>query len=468
MHLNYAWRTFCWILILALMALAMYFGAGALRSFLCISMVLWFVWLVDTYRNDRAFFALIFPMLSLGGVVLAFLVEMFGAYTPELEEWMSATGALVRLIFYLLVFFFAAWLAFSYRRPVEPLREMQPDMQKVLLVACVGAILAIIYAYIVMGVPLLDHLNKYMYWRESVQAYPIVDFAKGHVLMLMIGLFLIWKRRQESVLWLLFLTFVVLQVLGGEKYTGFASWLSFFVLVYLVRHTFHFTRKNLRYVCGGLAWFTVFISVMVFYHYNGFSDTATVPFQERLFSRLAEQGQIWWAIDQQMSLGEMHLSAFAKETASWFQWSLPAKELKGELGIYSMMELVTRHEIVLSYWSRSVNFTEAYPAIALYWFGYIGCVFFQILMGVLFGLFLRLYYRAVRRADMVCVFLLTTVYNRINQALGMGNFYALFNLKTIVAILLALAYHRLYLYIQAHPDKLSRFRRPAWLGKGAA
>ena len=177
----------------------------------------------------------------------------------------------------------------------------------------------------------------------------------------------------------------------------------------------------------------------MYYHYTDLINNVSVPVEDMFLGRIAQQGQTWWAVDKAIEPEGIssHIAEFSNEIDTWFQLNLTKSEMDG-VGLYKIMNIISTPDRVERYLFAGIRFTEGYPAIGLYYFGFGGLFFLQIMVGVVYG------------SDVIMTVCLMKIGIFLGEAFGMGNLYGLFNFSTL-AYLSVMFFYLLVRYLLKRP-----------------
>lgn len=152
---------------------------------------------------------------------------------------------------------------------------------------------------------------------------------------------------------------------------------------------------------------------------------------EYLYSRIDQQGQMWWAIYKDFR-NQTHATEISDETRTFFTSQKPVDM---RFGIYKMMMLETpattfRNKV----YNGNTRYAFSTDASLYYYFGIIGLVVWTIVMAAFYSWVVRRYVSAFRRVRVIQVVLFTKLFLTLNNVLLQSDFDKLFSLQTVVVL----------------------------------
>ena len=409
-----------------------------------LAFIIYLRFLYIVIRHDMRFFALVnfLTILSFGALISLFICEMNSSFSFELSENILMTGAFIRLTFYNVVLLFSAWIVGTLNLSIVS----QDNIGKMDNCMAIGFVLAacclMIVCYGIYGSPFFLGLERYQYWNVIV-TNPILNLVKNN-LHICVVLVCILYRRNRNIAKILFIILGIIGVLSGSKFSMFMVWLLNIFMITTVQYELKLNRKYFKRIFLVVLTFFTFISCMVYLNYGAIVEKTSYSIDELITMRFTEQGQMWWAVDKVMSsagdVDESHILESINEIIMAWKGNLTKADMSN-VGIYKMMYLVGPPSVVDRFLEGGVVWTSAYPAIGLYYFGYIGLLFLQIIAGIIVGIWSRFMYYAIRRNDVLDVILLLIVNTHIISAFLMGELYHLLQPIVFVVLLVLLVKH---------------------------
>ncbi len=177
----------------------------------------------------------------------------------------------------------------------------------------------------------------------------------------------------------------------------------------------------------------IILVCLISYHYAELSGSNDA-LEDMFIMRFASQGQIWWGVDKLISDLDNNVDVFFQEMHYWFDFKLD-EDIIYNFGMYKVMSVISTQERVLRYLDLGIRFTLGWPGVGLYYFGYFGLIFAQLILGTLLGWWCAITYKVIKKANIVKVLILIELYRYLVEAFVMGNMYVLFSIKGLAFVL---------------------------------
>lgn len=451
MNQDFIIKTVAFVMFSAILAAVSCVMQDYVLVFNTISFLIWIVYSVLLFKHARGFsFIMLSLIISCYGVFIPNLIfEQFPLFIVELNEMTYATGALTRLIFFQMLFFLIASLTFyAIGRPVSYVRPNVAERGFAIGLA-LAVVLISLYGFSVYGSPLFQEMLRFEYWGEIV-TNPVVKIAH-YLLSTCFALLLYTYMTDRRISLLLLVAIILVTVLGGDKFTPFLFYAEMGVMIYFLQNDVRLSKRICMKMVSYFMVFLFFTIALMYYHYTDLINNVSVPVEDMFLGRIAQQGQTWWAVDKAIEPEGIssHIAEFSNEIDTWFQLNLTKSEMDG-VGLYKIMNIISTPDRVERYLFSGIRFTEGYPAIGLYYFGFVGLFFLQILVGMVYGIWARTMYYAIMKSDVIMTICLMKIGIFLGEAFGMGNMYGFFNFSTL-AYLAVIFFYLLVRYLLQRP-----------------
>lgn len=451
MNQDFIIKTVAFVMFSAILAAVSCVMQDYVLVFNTISFLIWIVYSVLLFKHARGFsFIMLSLIISCYGVFIPNLIfEQFPLFIVELNEMTYATGALTRLIFFQMLFFLIASLTFyAIGRPVSYVRPNVAERGFAIGLA-LAVVLISLYGFSVYGSPLFQEMLRFEYWGEIV-TNPVVKIAH-YLLSTCFALLLYTYMTDRRISLLLLVAIILVTVLGGDKFTPFLFYAEMGVMIYFLQNDVRLSKRICMKMVSYFMVFLFFTIALMYYHYTDLINNVSVPAEDMFLGRIAQQGQTWWAVDKAIEPEGIssHIAEFSNEIDTWFQLNLTKSEMDG-VGLYKIMNIISTPDRVERYLFSGIRFTEGYPAIGLYYFGFVGLFFLQILVGMVYGIWARTMYYAIMKSDVIMTVCLMKIGIFLGEAFGMGNMYGFFNFSTL-AYLAVMVFYLLVRYLLQRP-----------------
>ena len=451
MNQDFIIETVVFVIFSAILAALSYVMQDYVLVFNVLSFLIWIVYSILLFKYARVFsFIMLSLIISCYGVFIPNLIfEQFPLFIVELNEMTYATGALTRLIFFQMLFFLIASLTFyAIGRPVSYVRPNVAERGFAIGLA-LAVVLISFYGFSVYGSPLFQEMLRFEYWGEIV-TNPVVKIAH-YLLSTCFALLLYTYMTDRRISLLLLVAIILVTVLGGDKFTPFLFYAEMGVMIYFLQNDVRLSKRICMKMVSYFMVFLFFTIALMYYHYTDLINNVSVPVEDMFLGRIAQQGQTWWAVDKAIEPEGIssHIAEFSNEIDTWFQLNLTKSEMDG-VGLYKIMNIISTPDRVERYLFSGIRFTEGYPAIGLYYFGFVGLFFLQILVGMVYGIWARTMYYAIMKSDVIMTVCLMKIGIFLGEAFGMGNMYGFFNFSTL-AYLAVMVFYLLVRYLLQRP-----------------
>lgn len=392
-----------------------------------VGMVAYFLLILSIYFREQKLFWIMLPfsMFHFLAIVSSYYLEG-GAYISEQEAYSYPTGGTIRLVGYMYVVFFVAYMVYVSLARLSRFSSdgrKQSGIYEVLLFAVVWLfILVLLAALLVFGSPLLAGIQRFEYWAEH--PYPVVHslLQYGFQFSFLLGVVQIYRPRKKSGVLLAVFTFCVLNGLYGEKFTGI-----FLVVLYYICGMYIASLVNMkgRFKVGfyQILVFGVIVALLfglIYFHYSSIHAVQGGVVDSIVSRVFSLQGHTWWGIDSIMISG--------KEPVGM----APLVGSDGEInGVYYLMEQIAPEGIFKSYLARGITFTMGFPAILIYSVGYGTALFLCGVAGFLIACVAYLLTCVIAQYNLIGIFAGVKSLLVLTHALNMGVVNLLFDGKFI-------------------------------------
>ncbi|NEX45851.1 DUF6418 domain-containing protein [Pseudotabrizicola algicola] len=411
-----------------------------------------------------ASFILLSPLLFLR------LTEMFagipiesGAYIPELGVHGEPTGAFVRLsALYIFIFWITSSVIESNWRRVSDAYRQVPEIIgqiKGVRIFYVVIIAMLSYAFLLgvrEGFPMFTGSDRFAFRRVLDDRIFVTFINNRQILAFILGVLLLDSARRKFTFYLI-LSLYVISILFAEKFTSLAMMTLLILiptaLLYVARHG-EVSLKKTFFVLGFISVLTMPLVLIVY----GFQENSAMAF-ERLFSRMAAQGEFWWSAD--LRYGEFfHLdtSPLMADMRTWLNPSLQNHRTIGaEFGLYYVMQHHAVAENVYYAEHRGIGYVFTLFAYIMMTTGGLGLILITPLLHLIYALVMIWAVRAIIDLSILRIVLSMKLFVFIlSGGFVVGYLWNFFGIKTI-----ALALSIIGLKVLHDMRRRSKERRPS-------
>ena len=398
------------------------------------------------------------PLLSIGLFFVIELIWMFvsiayidcGTYILEQERYSYFTGASIRL---LLVYFpFLFFLPRFIRRGVKKYESyygvsLSPiNVKSKYVHKAAQALLFLVVTYgmvdmLLVGVPLFSTtVTRSTFF--SFSKLPGASLLMGEVTFFLMFLngkhFVETTKRSEKLLCLTLLGYSVAhRLLMAYKYDGLYQIFFTFFLYALFHWIATLTWKKVfslkTVLIVGVSLCACLGLVVLIYSLKNTSHNPVELLMQRLFGL---QTHTWWGEDLR------HIT----QSEYWFNWSQIKRELSvlftgngaydSGTGIVNVMYHVTRPDVVQEYVSNSLRFYGNFATVSLNCFGYTGTALWGVAVAGMISFTISNTVASFKERQWISTYLSLSLLWDVFEYFRVGNFYLIFNVKTILLFFL--------------------------------
>lgn len=253
-------------------------------------------------------------------------------------------------------------------------------------------------------------------------------------------------NNKKRLGWGILATYAVYQFLIGNKFGIFLSLLIMLTPYFYARFNLNnVTRKTVLGVlliiavlgCGLVLVLFIFHRLTYGYSFN--------DFKLYLYQRIAQQGQMWWAVYGKSRNMPWHVREIFDEVVGF--WGIDTSSPhKMDFGIYKMMQYVTPYETYIAKILSGSRYTTSTCASIYYYFKFWGFIFFLPLSACVLSYCVNWYWRALYSNEIIGVIVSWTMIGRIATIYTMSEFQMIFNLKYLIIFIIAVCIDKFLIY----------------------
>lgn len=400
-------------------------------------------------RDAVPFFLLLLFTASIVPMVTSNVYIEFGNYISEQGRNGFANGATLRLVIYCLLFLYTAYATI---RAIAIFITTREDSRlharfvtwSYLLHAAVIACSAVVL--VVYGSPLLRGEDRFAYWSQVPEVFDRLPYMFGLVCFTTAISMVIDSRRRRLIPIALFGASVAVLLLFSDKFTAlFTTFILavsgyYIARVYLKEVKVRFGR--LLIVACGTAIVLLAVAALgyvIFYGYN--IGNVGAKLVDRAFGL---QGHMWFGVDR--------VTQVDGPTGNWAQL-FPPYGYDGRSGMELLMYQVADAGFIDRVLDSGVRFTMAGQALPVFVLGYGWALVYQLLAGMLCGLFLAYLLFSVARLNLLSIMIASAGVRQMTNAFMMGDAGDLYKPLTAVIVLWILIDMGIWLYRRRKPTR---------------
>jgi len=380
-------------------------------------------------------------LMQLWALVSCFYNDL-GIYNFELFRYTSVTYATTRLALFYMVFNLGFALIATILRDRVPVRRdydlSSPPINvggpKMIAYLLIGLVLGyVLYRAVAAGVPVLQGLDRLSYLQQATPIDGLL-LAWGPLLAFVLGL---TRKKRGRFSWngVLLIAVIVYAVAVGHKFSFLtnlllAYWVPIFAHWVIARPNWH--PIKMRY-CVYLGLF-VFISASSAYAiYAQKLGTKSAAWSLLTNRALSFQGQMWWAVDNQVIESGSYVRGHWLEELSYI--AAPSSAQPESVGMRFLMVQILGAERAHAIFEVGYLYTMAYPAILVATFPYSVAFVIQLLAGALFCALLYYLHFALASDHKMRAIIAFLIVMPFSVMLWTGNFFVFFTFGMVVKAL---------------------------------
>ena len=318
----------------------------------------------------------------------------------------------------------------------------------------------IVLLYVLFNLPAFANLDRFGYerilpvWVKKIQTYYIY-----FVPLLFLPLALSKKKLDLRHLLMIFISlfpFALYCILVGNKFGIFFNVFTLLLIslvVYILNNDILYKFKSNNTISFNNTRETnfsnniikllalTFIAMILFL--TPYYVIRRSNMTDAIFSRVAQQGQLWWSIFEKNESGQMHVSELQDEFLPLFNAN-SVEETDYNHGVYKIMNLTTPANLVKSKLETGSRYSCQGIELAFYYFGYIGVIIHAIIRGMMEVLLVILLIKYLYSLRVISTVITTRLLMLCHTVFSQGDWFLVFSYKTIFTIVLLAGLSYLY------------------------
>ena len=410
--------------------------------------------------STRFFFIALSPLISqLWTATSAVYLSNSESYMYELNRYSKENDQSGYLSLYYLLFLIfslvAYWLV-GFLRRYRNSRSANIDISRFFPLYSIffyASILVLILNVLLSGSPLLEHYDRFNFWDQS--RFPLLKRLSDQIFVLAIIFSTLQLRNIQKIRtvnkdkWFDYLPILtaslfclLYEILIGEKFSGIVIVLTAFLVpfaIYYPKRIVGLAPKILPLI------FIITIPFLFLTFKNTYKvDNPITSIVNRIF---VAQGQLWYMTANSRSIGDMYdLQPIVSELTT-------SDGASYQIGIYRLMSKYGNLWLAYDYLNRGVRMAMGFPAIMVDYYGFTTGAFYVVFVGILFGLFAKLFELSLLRGGLLEIALLAKILLGLYVVATDGTLSLFFNLSVVI-------YISLYLLVRLFGQLIrQRFRR---------
>jgi len=345
----------------------------------------------------------------------------FGYSPPEIINETFPSGATVRYVFYMSLFYLGcATVLVFFKMPQASLNKNVLSLYALFVFGLLSIVLVLCINGLIYGFPMLYLEQRFFYWESNPFGYFLSKFLAFAAYSSLISGYLygINKfrfKRSNKLLVILMFSISIISILYANKF----SWFFIYFICLIAGYITALYKENISINGKALINYVALVLVMgVFlissvalsykYVHNYETSDLIVKISTRVFQM---QGQLWWSVDKLTMDGEYGEAELLIR---------PNDDIHPS-GIFQIMELVMPNQLFDGYFASKVPLTGGFPATIIYNLGGLLGSLVVYLCGVLLGLVVVLFRVNLIKERPVRLVILLLLYMMLHWAYTVGS-----------------------------------------------
>lgn len=422
------------------------FKPSIITAIIPAAMYICFGYIYIRYEPFLFMLTFLFYYSQMTAIISGIYIES-GTFIPEEMIYSEATGSTARLVLFHMIFIVT--LIYCIKK-LLPKVISKAIFYKISIsdticyfFYCIAAISLLVglTGILIYGTPLLLKISRFQYYLiinpiflSIIRKYYIIPFIAGYIIAI----------KKDNRLHLIscisiLLLLVVILILYGDKFSALSIYIYLFFFPYLTLNLYKRINTNpipLKKPFFILLVTLLFFLPLIYYHYSNEMAGSRSAVLEQVTNRIfALQGHVWWGVDSIVNSGSYYPS---DQRNKELQAIISLSEPNYYTGMHFLMSIISPSIISESFIRDGVNFTMGYPAIALYLFGYIGIIPFQIFISFIVSIIIIYLIYSITCNNIIHLILSCKLLMMTYDSLTTGNLYVLFSKESLLVLCLIL------------------------------
>ena len=236
----------------------------------------------------------------------------------------------------------------------------------------------------------------------------------------------------------------------GHKFGLIFYVIYFSLLFYSMKAKSRDIRTALFYIIFAMA----FLIGLVLFSVSIAFDIDFLGALDYLLNRIAQQSQVWFAMQRLSDFDDFHTSGFVNEIYTFGQVSL-TDQLHSKVGIYKVMSLSMSYDDYLTRFYNGQNLAFGFYPLITYYFDFSIALFINALLSFVYGLFICLILYFVTNGFYFCSVLCARIIMMMHAVLIQGDLFRIVSLDNLIVFVVMLC---LYIFQRKMRDNNSILR----------
>jgi hypothetical protein len=430
--------------------------AFVLESLFCVNIVLSNVFFTDILSLillvsllalimlSQPTFIMRFPyicFLASSNLIGVLLVEHFELYLNELYATSFYKGSLPVLSFFWATFLLCLYsleiiFPHAHYKSIELNVEFEVfninfTVDRIVLITFVVGFLAI-FVHVLPHPFFIEGLDRFTYAAKYFSNFEKKILGYLSYLLPVVICLAFDKKIKKYALFALSL-YLVFKFWTGEKFGAFFSFFCFLSIIITAKMKFNLNSMKLKDFFGKFLVGIVLFLVVIFGHRTLLYGDSLQTYKNYLIQRIAQNGQLWWAMYEEPFSKENHTNELVDEYSSYYEG---LDKTFYNSGIYKVMQKTTTQDRFWSTMSHKTRFSCSTFATLYYYLNLPGMTIFSIILAILFWILTRYFLFAIRNNMVLELIICSKLFAVSYSVLSQSDFYLLFSFQTFLGVAL--------------------------------
>lgn len=405
-----------------------------------ISVLLFGIYMLNYLKNKQIIIKyayVLFLICSNIGGVLVIELSKTSFYLYEIAQMTSSQNSLAPIILVqVLCLEGIGFIEDKYSHKIKNTKFYFPSKSikytAIIFIALIGIMLArvITKPFFILG------YDRFAYQKNILSG---IEITIGNMLMWVSPIFYMLLREKNKLIGVIgILLFNIYFFWIGHKFSVFfmCFQLGFIVLV----ESINYNEIN-KYIIKLGSVFFIMITIVLFQSSIVQGRTLNGN-MEYLKVRLAQQGQLWWAVYKEEEYRNIHIEDANKEAELFFKIKSD-ESLKYNLGMFKVMRLVTPDNIVDAKINQGSRYAYSTQASILYYFNYPILLIFNYILGIGIAYLTNLLIFYINQKNIIGVLLISKLWITFIRMLSNSDFDTIFSLENIITIVILIYFQNI-------------------------
>ena len=411
----------------------------SLNILVCLFSIFIFLFMLfSVYRNiPELIYISGYMLMAMTTTLIISIFLEYGVFLIEIGQQSYSIDLPSKALLQLLMFFLGMLISYVFfkKSTLRVLNLSQLSnflLNKLLITTIIIFISVLLIIALKYGVPFKYGIHRNDYWAFYAPSWGGVLVYLLIQLNFILGL--LYSQEKNKIYIFLYLSVIACIILMGERMTGLVYSVFFFSLPLLV--------NKLKFNIKISLYKKIIISLLVilllgFTLYKNFSNVdANSDPKESILMRASLQPQMWWGLDLLSNNSPKDLDLIIKKYLGF-------GELERESGTYYLMDQVSSKSLVDARFETKSKFTMSGFFNNVFYFGYWGGAFLNLIWGAFFGFLCYLLYLGIKCKNIVYSFVSFKFLYKIQALFLVGAITDFFTIGTLFFSLICIFFLRL-------------------------